>query len=371
MNKKIAFIAVGAILLLIARSRPAYAADASAELFDAVKSGNVTKVEQLLAAGADPNARGGVGLTPLISAAMDGRAEIGKLLLNNGADINAKSDSGMTALMLAAALGQKEMAQLLLDNGADAGIRDRSGLTAYQIASARRHEETAALLKPGSVGTPDAISSFFAMKQRFIITVLYPCLFVVMSAFFLVIGLRGVMTKKPFLISARWLLVLVVLGLTPSMLNALTFPGSGADTGTLALHWLVPGVLVIVLIFLSFAMRGYIAFGVTDTSFREGLLASLKGLNLEHEETLSVLRLPAMGADLQVAVQSWMGTAQIKMRQRKFHAVLHDIVRAMNDYYRNAEIPKINLTSCIFYVIVGVFLLVFAGVFMFGLSKIV
>lgn len=115
---------------------------------------------------------------------------------------------------------------------------------------------------------------------------------------------------------------------------------------------------------------GYIAFGVTDVSFREGLLASLKKLNLDHEETMSILRLPTIGADLQVAVQSWIGTAQIKMKQRQFRRVLVDIVNNMNEYYQNSAVSKMNLTSCIFYVVMGVFLVVFAGVFLFGFSKI-
>ena len=208
-------------------------------------------------------------------------------------------------------------------------------------------------------------------KPRFLITVLFPCLFGTMALFFLVIGLRGVVTKKPFLISARWLLFLILLGFGPLMLQAVSLPTSGDGSGILmALRWLVPTMLIVVVIFLSFTMRGYIAFGVTDASFRDGLLASLQKLNLAYEETLSAMRLPTIGADLQVAVQSWMGTGQIKMKQRQFRRVLVDTVNNMNEYYQNSAVPKVNLTCCIFYVVMGVFMIVFAGVFLFGFSKI-
>ncbi len=195
-----------------------------------------------------------------------------------------------------------------------------------------------------------------------------------MALFFLVIGLRGVVTNKPFLISTGWLgwlLVVVLLGLTPGMLQALTLPTSGDGFGILmALRWLVPTMAIVVVIFLSFTLWGYMAFGVTDTSFRDGLLASLEKLNLPHEGTLAAMRLPTIGADLQVAVQSWMGTGHMKMKHRQFRGVLGDIAKNMNDYYAYSAVPKVNLTGCIFYVVLGVFLIVFAGVFLFGFSKI-
>jgi hypothetical protein len=234
-----------------------------------------------------------------------------------------------------------------------------------------QHKEVAALLRPHTAGAREPASTLFGMNQHNVITRVYPCLFGTMALFFLVIGMRGIVTKKPFLISARWLLFLILLGFGPGILQAVSLPTSGDGSGPLAaLRWMIPAILIVVLAFLSFTMRGYIAFGVTDVSFREGLLASLKKLNLDYEETMSILRLPTIGADLQVAVQSWIGTAQIKMKQRQFRRLLVDIVNNMNGYYQNSAVLKMNLTSCIFYVIMGVFLIVFAGVFLLGFSKI-
>src|SRR5208283_4112511 len=141
-----------------------------------------------------------------------------------------------------------------------------------------------------TVSTQGPVPASFGKKPPFVITVLFPCLFGTMALFFLVIGLRGVVTKKPFLISTGWLLVVVLLGISPAMLQFVTLPTSGDGSGSLmALRWLGPTMLVVVVIFLSFAMRGYLAFGVTDTSFRDGLLASLEKLNLPHEETLAAM----------------------------------------------------------------------------------
>lgn len=154
------------------------------------------------------------------------------------------------------------------------------------------------------------------------------------------------------------------------MLPFIRFSGLGDNSGHLAIvRWLSPAMLLAVGIFLYFTLRGYMAFGITDVSFREALLASLGKLNLPHEETLAAIRLPAIGADLQVAVQSWIGTGQLKMKQRQFTGVLSEIVRGMNEYYQSGAVSKMNMTCCTFYAVIGVFLAVFAGVFFFGFGK--
>ena len=204
------------------------------------------------------------------------------------------------------------------------------------------------------------------MQSGFLITVAFPFLFVVMASFFLLIGLRGVITKKPFLISAHWLLALLLLGVSSGMLQAVMLPKIVVGAGMVkAIRWLFPAILIVLFIFLCLTVRGYIAFGVNDVSFREGLLHSLRKLNLPYEETLSAVKLPTLGADLQVTVQSWMGTGQLKIRQRQFGTVLSDIVKGVNEYYESGAVSKANLTCCVFYAVIGAFLALLAAVFRF------
>ncbi|HTY24942.1 MAG TPA: hypothetical protein VMC85_17560 [Desulfomonilaceae bacterium] len=205
------------------------------------------------------------------------------------------------------------------------------------------------------------------MTPHLLITVIFPFVFGVMALFFFVIGLRGIVSKKPFVISARWLFIVVLLGFSPAMFQFAWFPKpSGGPAILVAIRWLIPVMFIVIIIFLYFTLRGYTAFAVTDTSFREGLLASLEKLNLPHEETLATIKLPTIGADLQVAVQSWIGTGQLKAKQREFSTVLRDIVKGMNEYYQSGVVTKVNLTCCIFYVVIGVLLGVFGGVFFFA-----
>jgi hypothetical protein len=209
------------------------------------------------------------------------------------------------------------------------------------------------------------------MTYKFFVTVIFPLLFGVMALFFLAVGLRGLVFRKPFVISSRWFLVLILFGFTPLILHALLFSGLGHGSSRLALvRWLAPAMLLVVAVFGYLTLKGYTAFGVTDVSFREALVASLRRLNLPYEVTLSTVRLRTIGADLQVAVQPWIGTGQLKMKQREFNQALSDIVRAMNEHYQSGTASKVNFTCCIFYALLGALMAVFAGVFVFAFGKI-
>lgn len=179
--------------------------------------------------------------------------------------------------------------------------------------------------------------------------VMIPILFGIIAVFFLVIGLRGIITKRPFLVSNRWLLSAMFIIFIPVILPAFTFPSSVP----FIIKWLNPIIFTVVLVMMCFALRGYCAFGITDTSFRDTLIASLQELNLPYEETLSSIRLTSIEADLQVSIQSWVGSGVIKIKQREHRPQLTEIVTTMNDHFRRAS-ASINLTTCIFYLIMGV-----------------
>src|SRR4051794_7325728 len=67
---------------------------------------------------ADVNHRGFKGVTPLMQAAMAGRADLVQRLLRAGADVNAAADNGFTPLHDAAVADHPQVVQLLLAAGA-------------------------------------------------------------------------------------------------------------------------------------------------------------------------------------------------------------------------------------------------------------
>jgi len=105
-------------------------------------TGKLNTVKQLVAAGADVNAKSGTrGETALLEAAGRGREEIVLFLLEQGADVNAQGgEHGNTALHVAAKKGHVDLVKLLLENGADSKIVSAQGLTAHEYAMDGRHK---------------------------------------------------------------------------------------------------------------------------------------------------------------------------------------------------------------------------------------
>ena len=186
-----------------------------------------------------------------------------------------------------------------------------------------------------------------------IYSVLFPIVFGVMAIFFLGIGLRAILTKRPFLVSNRWRLLMMFVIFIPMILRIFVRP-PGDLTG-----WVHPILFSVILVMMWYQLKGYVAYAVTDASFREALLAALQRLELPYEESLSVIRLTSVNADMQVAVQSWMGTSTIKVKQREHRAVLTEVVKAMNDYFRTSS-ASTNMITSVFMVVLGVVMTILA-----------
>jgi Ankyrin repeats (3 copies) len=99
------------------------AAGRQAELFQAVKDGDLATVTAQLDAGFDPNMRGEYGNTPLM-VVEDPR--VARRRISAGADVNARNEDAATPLIEAAKYGHLEVVRLLLQSGADVHARDLS-----------------------------------------------------------------------------------------------------------------------------------------------------------------------------------------------------------------------------------------------------
>ena len=86
-------------------------------------AGRASVVQELLLAGANPNAMTTTGATPLHFAAASGNALAVAALVEHGANVNAAEPQwGQTALMFAAAAGRTEVVEVLLEGEADPSI---------------------------------------------------------------------------------------------------------------------------------------------------------------------------------------------------------------------------------------------------------
>ena len=123
---------------------PATAKAPDISIIQAVFYGNIEAVKQHLAAGVDVNAKSDkLGTTPLHYAAKRGEKEIAELLIANGADVNARGMMGWTPLSWAA---NKEIAELLIAKGADVKAKTDFEYTPLHWAAVSGHKEVAELL---------------------------------------------------------------------------------------------------------------------------------------------------------------------------------------------------------------------------------
>jgi hypothetical protein len=106
----------------------------SVQLIVASARGDVRAVNQLLAAGADPNVEGTLDYiaTPLAMAALCDRPAVARRLIRGGARVDYRfryandmaEHEGTTALMWASMGGSLRVARILLDQGARADLRE-------------------------------------------------------------------------------------------------------------------------------------------------------------------------------------------------------------------------------------------------------
>jgi uncharacterized protein len=111
-------LVIGCAIMVVAATSVVACAYTDSALMEAVFSGNLEEVRNLLDKGADVNCRMDGGVTPLMVAAVNGNLDVVNLLLDRGADINAKTEKGNTALDFAGYKGSPEVVALLKSRGA-------------------------------------------------------------------------------------------------------------------------------------------------------------------------------------------------------------------------------------------------------------
>ncbi len=138
------------------------AADLNEALWVAARRGDAQAVKDLLAKGADVNAKFRYGATALSYAADRGHLEVVRVLLEHGADVNVKDTFyGASPLSWAASKGHVEVVRALLEKGADAGKE-----AALMMGANRGHLDIVqAVLARGGLN-PEALTSALAQATK-------------------------------------------------------------------------------------------------------------------------------------------------------------------------------------------------------------
>ena len=182
------------------------------------------------------------------------------------------------------------------------------------------------------------------------------------------IGLSGFIRKRPLVFASRQLMWFMFAVFAPAIVmifsillesrNFLSLLSVGMSIFQL-------GIMAIMVFILWRQMSGYMIFGVSDETFREALTNALNKLNLPFQETVSKIKLTSIDADLQAMVASWMGTAQIRIKQWQHIRYAKDIAKAMDEYYKTNAV-KVNYVAFTTYLLLGGLMAVFIGFAVFS-----
>jgi hypothetical protein len=147
----------------------------------------------------------------------------------------------------------------------------------------------------------------------------------------LFVGIRGIITRRASIYSGKWLLALVALCFLPQFLNGFRllprFP-SAALLNILMYPFLL-------LIFWA-ATKGYICFGVSEEMIADGLKTAFGGLALKYEQLLGSVKLED-GGIFQISIQGWMGTMQIKAKNRQAAARMPGLIAALSQHFASYD----------------------------------
>jgi ankyrin repeat protein len=117
-------------------------------LAKAAAEGDVEKMRELIANGADVDENIRYGITALMLSAELHNVDAVKVLLDAGADVNRQdNDVRETALIIASMNGYADIVKLLLKRGADMGKKREGGYTALMLAARNGHKEVVRILK--------------------------------------------------------------------------------------------------------------------------------------------------------------------------------------------------------------------------------
>ena len=192
-----------------------------------------------------------------------------------------------------------------------------------------------------------------------------PCIFILMAAFFIFIALKTLIGRRPMIFTSRWLFAFMCIGFLPSIVSPITM-GFSSPSGFSMIAWMNPLIFTVLLVFFWIQMKGYMAFAISDSYFREALLGSAESLGLSIEESMSRLKIKETGVEMQVAIQGWIGTAQLKSTGKESEDSVRQIAKGMTKYFENTT-GRMNFMTSYFYLIMGVFMIAMS-IWMFTLK---
>jgi uncharacterized protein len=109
--------------------------------------GDESIVGLFLKGGMDVNTQDSDGLSPLMTASIQGNGRLVQFLIEHGANVNLCTPKKSTALLFATAFGHREVVIILIQHGADVNAKDKEKWTPLKLANNKGFSSVAGILK--------------------------------------------------------------------------------------------------------------------------------------------------------------------------------------------------------------------------------
>ena len=176
-------------------------------------------------------------------------------------------------------------------------------------------------------------------------------IFIILSFVFIFMALYVFMCKKPLILKTVWLFVFILLCLLPQIIQSIVLCVKHPDLSNI----LLPILLIGMIVWFTFMMKGYIIYGVDGKDFQLKLIETLKNNKYEFEESISSIKIKNPEVEFAIAMQSWIGTIQIRSKGMSNPEILKEIMHDL----KNMEI-KTNILFPVFSLSVGIIIMISA-----------
>ena len=159
-------------------------------------------------------------------------------------------------------------------------------------------------------------------------------------------ALRTLITRKPSLLSSRWMVVFLFVVVLPVLLKPSDLIFTLLYCIFLILYWRREGT-------------GCIADGVSQSYFRDALRSSIRKLGYTPEESTREWRISETGDAFRVSIQAWLGSAQLRPAKTSSPVIARKLFQAMKEYFA-ATPDGVKYTGACSYFIVGILFIALA-----------
>ncbi|HAY71110.1 MAG TPA: hypothetical protein DCX89_04410 [Saprospirales bacterium] len=171
-----------------------------------------------------------------------------------------------------------------------------------------------------------------------------PYFLLIVSLFFIWMGLYVFLLRKPLILNSIWMLVLIGLSMLPIILSTVVMFFESPSIIS-ALPFLM---FVVLLIWYVFILKGYTILGVNGSDFQKRFIECLEDHQYVFEQSFSTLKIKDPEIEMSIGVQSWLGTAQIRSKSKANREVLLNLISDL----KRKDI-RTNYLFPIFYIIIG------------------